>query len=403
MRVRVFVVSLSLTALVLCGWGFWGHRKVNYMAIFTLPPEMLGFFRRYAYFIEDHAVDADRRRYALPEEAPRHYLDLDRYTTKPDDTLLCAVEWVALEGGFWGLRCDTLALLPSNLPSSFQKGGTTVEAQVKFHTDRLTIAMWGIPALLVRIREKGELGWHLLPEAIELPRTWEEAIAKYGQDTLMEHGILPWTIVLWTKKLEEAFRQRNIHQILQYAADLGHYVADAHVPLHTTANYNGQLTGQHGIHALWESRLPELFGSGYDLTPQPAVYIHSPLDTAWKIILESHNRVDSVLTLERLATQICGEKYKFTFTQRGMGTVRSYSYRFCQIYDSLLNGMVARRMKKAIHRVGSYWYTAWVNAGKPNLDSLYISEATLKRISQRLEKQLERLHRTVKPTRSHEE
>lgn len=371
------------------------------MAIFTLPPEMFGFFRRYAYFIEDHSVDADRRRYALPEEAPRHYLDLDRYITPSDDTLTCVVMWTELEGGFWGLQCDTVKLFPTNLPASFWEEGLEVEVQVKRQADLLTVVMWGVPVLIVSIKHKGALGWHLLPQAVDLPRHWEQAALKYGLDTLMEHGILPWTIDLWTKKLEEAFRQRNIQQILQYAADLGHYVADAHVPLHTTANYNGQLTGQHGIHALWESRLPELFGDSYDLMPQPAIYIHSPLDTAWRIILESFNRVDSVLALEQLATQICGEKYKFTFTRRGTLILRNYSYNFCQIYDSLLNGMVARHMKKAIHMVGSYWYTAWVNAGKPNLDSLYISEAALRRIDQKLRKQLERLHNVVKPARIH--
>jgi hypothetical protein len=32
--------------------------------------------------------------------------------------------------------------------------------------------------------------------------------------------------------------------------------------------------------------------------------------------------------------------------------------------------MVERRMRVAIKAVGSYWYTAWVNAGQPNMKKL---------------------------------
>ena len=61
-----------------------------------------------------------------------------------------------------------------------------------------------------------------------------------------------------------AFIEKDSDKILKYSADLGHYIADAYVPLHTTENYNGQLTGQKGIHAFWESRLPELFSEDYN-------------------------------------------------------------------------------------------------------------------------------------------
>ncbi|RYF71893.1 MAG: integrase, partial [Cytophagaceae bacterium] len=90
-----------------------------------------------------------------------------------------------------------------------------------------------------------------------LPRSWSAAAERYSADTLAMHGIVPWHIQLAKYQLTEAFKERNVPKILRLSADIGHYIADANVPLHTTRNYNGQLTGQTGIHGFWESRLPE--------------------------------------------------------------------------------------------------------------------------------------------------
>ena len=66
------------------------------------------------------------------------------------------------------------------------------------------------------------------------------------------------------EELQKAFEAKNVDLILKYSADIGHYIGDAHVPLHTTENYNGQMTGQKGIHGLWESRLVEINAEDYD-------------------------------------------------------------------------------------------------------------------------------------------
>jgi hypothetical protein len=36
----------------------------------------------------------------------------------------------------------------------------------------------------------------------------------------------------------------------------------------------------------------------------------------------------------------------------------------------MLNGMVERRLAQSIFAVASFWYTAWVNAGQPDLKKL---------------------------------
>ena len=163
---------------------------------------------------------------------------------------------------------------------------------------------------------------------------------------------------------------QTIERILHYAADIGHYIADAHVPLHCTHNYNGQLTNQTGIHGFWESRVPELFGDNYDFFVGKAEYIEHPAEYMWNVVLKSSSEVDSVLLFERELTEQFGSDRKYAFEQRGDATIRTYSKDFSAAYQEKLNDMQERKMRAAIVAVGSFWYTAWVNAGKPDLGEL---------------------------------
>lgn len=273
-------------------WGFYGHKRINRMAVFTLPPELFGFYKEHIEYITEHAVDPDKRRYAVEGEASRHYIDIDHYAKEGED-----------------------------------------------------------------------------PFAI-VPRFWKDAVSKFSEDTLQTYGIVPWYIEVMVNKLTRAFESKNVDLILKYSADLGHYVGDAHVPLHTTENYNGQLTNQKGIHGLWESRLPELMADNYDYFVGKARY-HKNINTfAWEAVQASHIAVDSVLKIEKELTEELATDAKYSFETRGASTVRTYSRDFSTAYHERLNGMVERRFRAAIIGVGSMWYTAWVNAGQPDLTEL---------------------------------
>jgi hypothetical protein len=241
----LFALILCIASISSNPWGFYAHKEINYLACFTLPPEMFGFYKTNIGYIQEFSVRADQRRYAVDDEAPRHYIDLDHYETlAPIDTM---------------------------------------------------------------------------------PMQWDSAVAKYS------------------------------------------YIADAHVPLHTTENYNGQLTNQHGIHGLWESRLPEIFATTYDFYTGKAVYLRVPLSTIWQTVAESFAAKDSVLAMERELT-LRMPNTKYSFESKGATTVKVYSREFSSAYHSALNQMVERRMKKAIFMVGCFWYTAWVDAGQPDLE-----------------------------------
>lgn len=203
-----------------------------------------------------------------------------------------------------------------------------------------------------------------------LPKYWKDAVQKLGEDSLRKHGIVPWYIQTAAFQLTEAFKVRNADRILRISADLGHYIADAHVPLHTTKNYNGQLSNQEGIHAFWESRLPELFAEEYEIWIGEPVY-HADIGLqAWKTVRESHVASDSVFDFERQLSANFDPVKKYSYELRNNVLTRSYSREFSEKYHQMLGGQVERRMKASVKMVGDIWYSCWINAGQPDLKEL---------------------------------
>jgi hypothetical protein len=317
-------LGILLLLLVNCwpvkvfSWGFFAHQRINRLAVFTLPPEMIRFYKKHIVYITENAVNPDKRRYVVKAEGPRHFIDLDVY-------------------------------------------GDSVEQK--------------------------------------LPRLWQDAVAKYGEDSLARHGVLPWHISLVKYQLTEAFKHHDVPAILRLSADLGHYLADACVPLHTTRNYNGQFTNQHGIHGFWESRLPEFLANGYDFFVGPAFYVAKPQQKAWDIIFRSHTALDSVLLFEKEVAAQLPEDKKYTFEERNNITVKTYSRAYTTGYHQKLKGQVERQMRYAVWMLGSFWYTCWVDAGQPDLNNLQPLTPEQKK---QLEDERQQLKQVVVPDRPHE-
>ena len=207
------------------------------------------------------------------------------------------------------------------------------------------------------------------------PQTMEAAKKKYEEKFLASNGILPWYIQDMMVKLTKAFKEKRKAEILFLAADLGHYIADAHMPLHTSENHDGQNTNQKGIHSLWESRLPELFVKEYKFNVAEASYIEDVNKATWDIIFDSHNLVEPLLAIDKKLRLETPESNIFVTDANGkivknkFGGVL-YSDEYAGKLHANLNGMVEQQLKKAITATASFWFTAWVNAGKPDLNSL---------------------------------
>ncbi len=213
------------------------------------------------------------------------------------------------------------------------------------------------------------------------PKTIKEATTKYGDVTLQKYGILPWHIQDMMGKLTKAFEHKNKTEILFIAGDLAHYLADANMPLHTSINHNGQLTDQKGIHGFWESQLPEMFGNKYNFNVGKAEFINDIDAEIWKIIKNSHALADELLLIERntKATFDKDKIYKKTADGNLAKTKykdQIYSKEYAEAFHTAMNGMVEKQLRHSIKDISNFWFTAWVNAGKPNLAEMDSGEVT---------------------------
>jgi hypothetical protein len=203
--------------------------------------------------------------------------------------------------------------------------------------------------------------------AWKMPLQWEAAVALYSKDSLLKYGYVPYQVVHTMQQLTHAFRGGIRDSILFYAADLSHYIADAHVPLHTTLNYDGQLTGQRGLHALWESVVPELEMAQYDLHAKgKARYVSDPDVYIWNAVRESHLLLDDVFAQEKAATAQFTDSTKYRKQLRNGREMKYYTNAFAKAYSNQLGSSINDQLKKTAVAISDLWYTCWVDAGKPD-------------------------------------
>ncbi|QNH61347.1 zinc dependent phospholipase C family protein [Hymenobacter sediminicola] len=289
---KPFLLLLCLVLLVPVtspGWGFFAHRTIAQISVYTLPAALQPFYFRHMKELVRLSTAPDERRDADPKEASKHFIDMDHFGDNPFGAM---------------------------------------------------------------------------------PKAWDKAEAKYTADTLRKYGTVPWTIMEVKDNLTEAFKQRDTLAIIRLSADLCHYVADAYVPLHTTENYDGQLTNQTGLHSLWESKLPERHIAEYKLDAEPAKYVKDPLTDIWKILQESYGFLGETFDREEKVTRQFTPETKYNFSHKYGKTRRFYSDAFADAYHKEVGGMVAFRMKLAPTFVSSLWMTAWKDGGSPNMNEL---------------------------------
>lgn len=204
-----------------------------------------------------------------------------------------------------------------------------------------------------------------------MPLQWEEAVKKYSQDTLLEYGYVPYHVVAMKSRLTKAFAAKNADSILFLAADLAHYIGDAHVPLHTTINYDGQLTNQKGLHALWESVIPEIDIEKFSLTSKHrATYLKAPEKTIWNAVRSGNAMVKNLLEQERITTLDFTESTKYRIQMRRGKEVKYYTSAFAKAYHAKLGNTIELQLIRSADMVADFWYTCWVDGGKPDLNAM---------------------------------
>lgn len=196
-----------------------------------------------------------------------------------------------------------------------------------------------------------------------IPHDKEAAIEKYGLEVFEKEGLVQWEVPRVYRKLVEAFRENNQDSILYYAADLGHYVSDAHVPLHATKNYDGQLTGQKGAHALWESLVVENLSLSESVEwaniNSEDRMIENVDEEIWKILEESHGMVKELLDKEREVSKGFTKETKFYPVERNGRTYQYYTKEFIKAYEKEVGKTVEKRLQESALSVARFWWTAY--------------------------------------------
>lgn len=264
-------------------WGFKPHKSINKTAVYYLPNPLFVFYKQNVDYIEQHAVDADIKKFSKHAEIPNHFIDLEFYQQR--DSLKCQ----------------------------------------KF--------------------------------------SYQDLKPFYQEEELQKNGVLPWYFQEVYNQLVKAFRDKNESLILKLSADIGHYIADAHVPFHTTENYDGQLTNQEGIHALFETQTPMLFIDTLVYEDLALDTIHDVKQFIWEVIFESHDFVLSILEKERILRDAYPSNL---YSSHENGNVQ-FDKAYVEAFHKSLNGVVEDRYKKAIFALRNVWFSAWLEAGSPQL------------------------------------
>lgn len=290
--------------------------------------------------------------------------------------------------GSWGFlvhkTCHQLAVyeLPTEMQHFFYKN-------MQYITDS------AVRPDLRRNRDTTETPRHFIdPEVYgdsavyRLPETWSAALAKYPKDTLLKYGSGPWHIVMMKDKLVEAFKTGNSDSILFYAVDMAHYIEDINVPLHTTMWYDGQKTNQRGIHALWESVTPEMEITAYNLySAHQAAYINDPQATVWQAVRHANTLLPDVIAKEQEVSKHIPDSVKYKIVFKYGKNLKYYTDTFAVAYGKALAPTINDQLLRSANMVADFWYTAWVDAGKPNLEKL-LPHRFKKKDARRLQKEL---------------
>ena len=190
-----------------------------------------------------------------------------------------------------------------------------------------------------------------------LPREYGAALEKFGESTLKRNGLLPWREAEECGNLRRAFEEFKREapytnsNVALFSAVASHYIQDAHQPFHATDNYDGQQTGNSGIHSRFERDLIERYEPRLKLTPAPVKVFGSARDAAFEALLGSNLLVDPILKADKEA----------------LGSGDTYDDAYFDRFFAKVQPMLEQQLSAAITATASVIVSAWDQAGRPTV------------------------------------
>ena len=380
----IYVVLITCYAPQVFPWGSNAHELITDAACDSLPSEISPFFDKHRQKLAHHSNDPDRwRRELLFRIGLKYEKDLNSGQVTADLRQVFETHGVdfpqnvpvSLRGknGRWYItigkqeypirkEADKLYLLGDRTDIFENRSAEPVllgsEGGTRFVLDTKEKLLSLTSLNVYKTGDPAESPRHFLDidiygpyPFVELPHDYNDAVAKFGVEAVTKRGLATWRIAEYTQLLSEAMEAGDAQEIVQTAGALAHYVEDIHMPLHVVKNYNGQLTNQHGVHQRFEDDMVDAYGEQIHLTPKMAMKIEDPVEAAFDIVLDSYVYADNLLHADREA-KLGEDTYGTPYLEK--------LFRF--------SGWIAvQRMSSAATATASYWYTAWLRAGKPEL------------------------------------
>jgi len=186
-----------------------------------------------------------------------------------------------------------------------------------------------------------------------LPRVYTAASAKFTRHVLETYGLLPWQIGIYSKKLTDAFQSGNWAEAKLAAAALAFYVSAAHDPFNTTINNTGSISGQPGVNERFGVGLVDRYQLFFFVKPNEAEFIRDPTGQGFEMALGAHSWLENILLADL----------------RAHDGLTTYGDEYYDRFYAQAGAVLVRQLSDASSDIGSYWMTAWINAGRPQLPS----------------------------------
>ncbi|MGB9070295.1 MAG: hypothetical protein WCC21_17135 [Candidatus Acidiferrales bacterium] len=275
-----------------------------------------------------------------------------RRTLRAAPVLLLAILFLVLPSSFgWGDNAERMIVdkavdtLPDEMLPFFQANRGYLMQHVTDPLEAETRSPAEQPKGFIQLDHYGSYPY------ASLPRTYTAAVEKFGRRQLTARGVLPWQIGLFSQKLTDALRAHDWDDAKLSAAILAHYVAAAHDPFKSTVNKDGALSDQQGINERFGVGLVDRYQRFFFLKPNEAAFIRDPTDHAFEMSLDAHSWLENILLADRRAHE----------------GLTGYTSEYYDRFYAQAGAVLIRQLTDAATDTGSYWMTAWINAGRPPL------------------------------------
>ena len=181
-----------------------------------------------------------------------------------------------------------------------------------------------------------------------IPRPYSDVLKIRTYDQLRTDGIVPWTVGRVYKLLVIALREKRWEEAMVQSAYLAHYISDAHVPFHASANFDGQLSqpNQRGIHSRFETQTLQRSIKLGDLKPGDPLPVSDPTALTLDTLNASLGYVPAILAADKEAAAGSSGEYNDAYWSAFIPESAAHRHRAVAVGRSRPGRAAPRRLER---------------------------------------------------------